>query len=63
MMKHLLYKQTADFLQNEFESLLKKLVNTKSKKTKEKINKQLEALKGRIALEVKLLDKIIGEND
>lgn len=62
-MKHLLYKQTADFLQNEFERLLKKLVNTKSKKTKEKINKQLEALKGRIALEVKLLDKIIGESD
>lgn len=62
-MNHLLYKQTADFFQNQFETLLKKLVNTKSKKTKEKLNCQLEALKGRIALEVKLLDKIIGESD
>lgn len=58
-----LYHQTADFLQKQFETLLKKSVNTKSKKTKEKINKQLEALKGRIALEVRLLDKIIGESD
>jgi len=63
MKKFLLYKQTTDFLQNEFERLFKKLVNTKSKKEKEKINMQLDALKGRIELEIKMLDKIIGESD
>ena len=63
MKQHLLYKQTADFLQNQFEILIKKLTYAKSNKAKEKINKQLEALKGRISLEVKLLDKIIGESD
>lgn len=63
MKKFLLYKQTADFLQSQFEILIKKLVNTKNIKSKQKINKQLEALKGRIALEVKMLDKIIGESD
>jgi len=63
MKKFLLYKQTSDFLQNEFERLFKKLVNTKSKKEKEKINMQLDALKGRINLEIKILDKIIGESD
>lgn len=63
MKKFLLYKQTADFLQSQFEILIKKLVNTKNTKSKQKINKQLEALKGRIALEVKMLDKIIGESD
>jgi len=63
MKKFLLYKQTSDFLQNEFERLFKKLVNTKSKKEKEQINMQLDALKGRINLEIKMLDKIIGESD
>lgn len=63
MKKRNLYLLTGDFLKKESDKILYAMLKAKSEKTIQKRRIELQAIKNRIAYEIKLIEKEMGSDE
>jgi hypothetical protein len=63
MNKKVIFKRSAKFFENESQKIIKKLAICKDKDQYNIYHAQLEAIKVRIKLELKLIDEFIDDED